>query len=82
MQGSSNKIHKPDCPLAHDLINKSSAIVGHCDLLLEEMPEDSPFRKRMFLVQQLARSMAADIVQFQCDLTRRRTVNSDKTSIF
>jgi hypothetical protein len=62
-----------DCPLAHNLINKLSVIVGTCDLLVEKAPEDSPVRPQMLLIQNVARSMAADLGQFQCDLVRLRT---------
>ena len=62
-----------DCPLAHDLINKLSVIVGTCDLLVEKAPEDSPALPQMLLIRNVARSMAADLGQFQCDLVRWRT---------
>lgn len=71
-QGSKNTQHQPECPLAHDLINKLSVVVGNCELLLENTPADSPLMSRMKLVRDTARSMAADLAEFQCELIRRR----------
>jgi len=66
-----------DCPLAHNLINKLSVIVGTCDLLVEKAPADSPALPQMLLIRGVARSMAADLGQFQCDLVRLRTKNPE-----
>jgi hypothetical protein len=81
MQRPKKNWYEPECPLAHALINKLSAMVGHCDLLRQEMPEDSPVVERIVLVQGLAKSMAADLAEFQCELIRLRTTNDGKPSI-
>jgi hypothetical protein len=64
--------YPPECPLAHDLINKLSVIVGQCDLMLEKTPEDSPVLKQMLLIRTMAKSVAAELGQLQCDLARLR----------
>ena len=61
-----------DCPLAHDLINKLTVIVGTCDLLVERTPENSPSLAQMLMIRNVARSMATDLGQLQCDLVRLR----------
>jgi len=33
---------QPECPLAHNLINKLSTVIGYCDLMLDKAPPDSP----------------------------------------
>ena len=66
-----------DCPLAHNLINKLAVIVRTCDPLVEKAPEDSRARPQMLLIRNIARSMAADLGQFQWDLVRRRTRNKN-----
>ena len=63
---------QPECPLAHTLINKLSTVIGNCDLLLEKAEEDSPELSRMKLIRDTAKSMAADLIEFQCDLATRR----------
>jgi hypothetical protein len=81
MQTPKKNWYEPECPLAHTLINKLSAVVGHCDLLRQEIPEDSPLEDRIALVQGLAKSMAADLAEFQCELIRLRTTNDGKASL-
>ena len=71
-QSFKDKEHQPECPLAHDLINKLSVVVGNCELLMENTPADSPLISRMKLVLDTARSMAADLAVFQCELIRKR----------
>jgi hypothetical protein len=64
-----------DCPLAYDLIHVLSVIVGTCDLMAQKTPESSPTLQPMLLMRNVARSMAADLGQFQCDLARLRSTN-------
>src|SRR6202140_4839092 len=51
MEESSRSNYQPDCPLAHDLINKLAVIVGQCDLLVEKTPKDSPLFKQTLLCE-------------------------------
>jgi nitrogen-specific signal transduction histidine kinase len=80
MEKSSNEPYQTDCPLAHDLINKLSIIVGNCDLLVERIPESSPLWNRMLLVRDLAKSVGEELGRLQCDLARVRTVADNKAS--
>jgi hypothetical protein len=63
--------YRPLCVLSHDLVNKLSAIIGHCDLLSKEAEVDSECARRLLLIRQIANSMAEQINQHQCDLEDR-----------
>jgi hypothetical protein len=71
MQEPQENYH-PECAVAHDLINRLSAIIGNCDLLAESTPPDSPSLERVLLIRHLANLIAKDLGQFQCDLARLR----------
>ena len=62
--------------VAHDLNNVLSGIVGYPDLLLMELPQDSPLRKPILNVQSSGQK-AADIVQDLLTLARRGVITSD-----
>jgi hypothetical protein len=83
MEETSRSNYQPDCPLAHDLINKLAVIVGQCDLLVEKTPKDSPLLKQTLLVRDLAKAVGSELGQLQCDLARLRTTNGldSKTSV-
>ncbi len=56
--------------VAHDLNNVLSGIVSYPDLLLMDLPEDSPLRKPILTIQKSGQK-AADIVQDLLTLARR-----------
>ena len=56
--------------VAHDLNNVLSGIVGYPDLLLMDLPEDSPLRDSVLCIQDSGQK-AADIVQDLLTLARR-----------
>ena len=72
---------QPECPLAHNLINKLSTVIGYCDLMLDKAPPDSPLLKHMHQIQSIAKSMATDLAQFQCELVKLRIGDGKKTSM-
>jgi hypothetical protein len=80
-QLSSTNKHQPECPLAHKLINKLSTVIGNCDLIVEKTPGDSPILQRMLLIRDTAKSMAADLAEFQCELARRRAEERQRASV-
>ena len=53
--------YEPSSKLAHELINKLAIIVGNCDLLEEEAPEDSHCLKRLRAIREVAMSMAKSL---------------------
>ena len=59
--------------VAHDLNNVLSGIVGYPDLLLMQIPEDSPLRRPVLAMQESG-DRAAAIVQDLLTLTRRNIV--------
>lgn len=63
--------------VAHDLNNILSGIVGYPDLLLMQLPPDSPFRRPVMTMQESGKKAAA-IVQDLLTLTRRYVI-VDKT---
>ncbi|MDM7919431.1 MAG: PAS domain S-box protein, partial [Methanosarcina sp.] len=63
--------------VAHDLNNILSGIVGYPDLLLMQLPSDSPFRRPVMTMQESGKKAAA-IVQDLLTLTRRNVI-VDKT---
>lgn len=75
---SNEKIHQPACLLAHDLLNKLSAIIGFCDLLIEKAEErgqDQECVKWLATVNDLSKSAIKTLVEHQCELAvviRRR----------
>ncbi len=56
--------------VAHDLNNMLSGIVGYPEILIMDLPEDSPMRK-MLTIMQTSGQKAAAIVQDMLTLTRR-----------
>lgn len=56
--------------VAHDLNNVLAGIVGYPDLLLRQIPEDSPFRKQVLTIKKSGEKAAA-IVQDLLTLARR-----------
>ena len=60
--------YEPSCTLAHGLVNKLAAIVGHCDLLKDYAPEDSECQKRLAAIRSIAKNMADELHGHTCDL--------------
>ena len=48
--------HEPVCMIGHDLINNLSAIIGHCELLIEVMAPGTIYDKRVILIREIARA--------------------------
>jgi len=66
--------------VAHDLNNVLSGIVSYPDLLLMDLPEDSPLRKPVLTIQKSGKK-AADIVQDLLTLARRGVVASEVVNV-
>jgi signal transduction histidine kinase len=62
--------------VAHDLNNVLSGIVSYPDLLLMDMPEDSPLRKPILTIKDSGQKAAA-IVQDLLTLARRGVMNTE-----
>lgn len=81
MEQSGKGMYEPECPLAHDFVNQLSALIGHCDLMVEKISVDSPLVRHVLVIRDIARGMAKDLNQFQCDLVNLRVSSCKKTSI-
>lgn len=66
--------------VAHDLNNVLSGIVSYPDLILTDLPEDSPLRKPILTIQQSGQKAAA-IVQDLLTLARRGVVATEVTNL-
>lgn len=66
--------------VAHDLNNILGGLVGYPDLLLMELPEDSPLRKPILTIQESGRKAAA-IVQDLLTLARRNVAVMEITQL-
>ncbi|MCK4469330.1 MAG: response regulator [Desulfobacterales bacterium] len=66
--------------VAHDLNNVLSGIVSYPELLLMDMPEDSPLRNPILTIQRSGQK-AADIVQDMLTLARRGVVATEITNL-
>ena len=57
--------HEPECMLAHELIDKLANLIGHCDLLSEEMEAGLRFANRVGVIQNAARKLVRDLIEHQ-----------------
>jgi two-component system cell cycle sensor histidine kinase/response regulator CckA len=62
--------------VAHDLNNILSGIVGYPDLILMQLPKDSPLRESILAIQRSGQK-AAEVVQDLMTLARRGTVSME-----
>ena len=69
MQSNGEK-HQHACLLAHDVVNKLSAIIGFCDLLVENAEQpDTECATRLTSIRELAKSAAKQLIDHQCELS-------------
>jgi hypothetical protein len=69
METAGHACNKPICLLSHELLNKLSVIVGHCDLV---KPSESPEKvcAHVTEIRIAAQSMAKYLQQTQCAVAR------------
>lgn len=71
----------PICLFAHDLVNKLSVIVGHCDLLREARSEDERAR-HLAQIRNIAKSECEKLHDHQCQLAlMTRSVSSQQEDV-
>lgn len=73
--------YEPECPMAHDLVNRLSALIGHCDLMIDAVSGDSKLLKNLSVIRNIANGMAKELNEFQCELVNARIANHNKTSL-
>ena len=64
--------HEPVCMVAHDMVNKLSAIVGHCDLLIEMTTAKTEHARRLVMIRELAESAATELKEHQRNIEAQR----------
>jgi hypothetical protein len=52
-------------PFVHDLVNQLAVIVGHCDLLSDNLKEGSQCSKRVSAIQEIAREIGNELNEYQ-----------------
>ena len=60
--------YQPICMLAHDLVNRLSIIVGHCDLIEEEQQDASRRSDSVRTIRDVAKSAAIELADHLCHL--------------
>jgi len=51
--------------VAHDMVNKLAAIVGHCDLLSEMTEQGTEYAKRVAVIRDIAESAVKELTEYQ-----------------
>ena len=54
----------------HDLVNQLAVIVGHCDLLSDDLKQGSQSAKRVVAIQEIGRGMAKELNEYQYRLSK------------
>lgn len=63
--GTDLQEYPPHFLFAHDLINKLSVVVGHCDLLKNHAPADLECQRRLAAIREIASGMATQLADYQ-----------------
>lgn len=66
---SKEKWHQPTYLVVHDLVNKLSGIIGHCDLLLEKAVPGTEYEKRLALICDLAHATVNELTTHRRQLS-------------
>jgi len=59
--------YQPNCLLAHELINKISVVVGHCDLV-KDVTDNPAVHTRLQTIRNIATEIAASLTKHQCQI--------------
>jgi signal transduction histidine kinase len=59
----------PNCSLAHDLLNKLTAILGQCEMLQPEVTTEVA-AQRVAVIRELAAQLAQTVIRHQCALDK------------
>jgi hypothetical protein len=63
---------QPACQIAHNLVNKLSAIIGHCELVSTKAEQGTECAKRLVLIRDLAKSAAKELTEHQDQILQSR----------
>jgi hypothetical protein len=59
---------QPACMAAHHLVNQLSAIVGHCDLLIEMTEHGTEQARRIAAIREIANTAVRELTEYQRQL--------------
>jgi hypothetical protein len=59
---------QPACMVAHHLVNQLSAIVGHCDLLIEMTEQGTEQARRLAMIREIANTAVKELTEHQRQL--------------
>jgi hypothetical protein len=65
----------------HDLVNQLAVIVGHCDLVSDDLEQGSQSAKRVVAIQEIIRGMAQELNEYQYRLSKSRSVGMQKRDV-
>lgn len=74
-------MHSPGYMFVHQLISQLSSIVGHCDLLKEDLPKDAKCESHLYAIQNTARSMVEALKKEQSNVVAMREIPPMKRTI-
>jgi hypothetical protein len=57
--------------LLHNIANKLNILIGNCDLVAENIPENSSLRRRVMVIRDVANAMAKEIKDFRARQRQR-----------
>lgn len=60
--------HQPVFMATHHLVNQLSAIVGHCDLLIEKTEQGTEYARRLALIRDIANTAVKELKEHQRQL--------------
>jgi len=69
MSDSNVGCYEPACLLAHRLVDKLSVIIGHCDLVSEEVEAGSECAKHLGMIHSVAAEMAKELSVHHCQVS-------------
>jgi hypothetical protein len=82
LDGRQNRARELTRSFVHDLVNKLAVIVGHCDLLSDNLKQGSKSAKRVIAIQEIGRDMAKELNQYQYGLSKSvRSVGMQKRDV-
>jgi len=66
----------------HDLVNQLAVIVGHCDLVSDDLKQGSQSAKRVVAIREIGRGMAQELNEYQYRLSKSvRSVGMQKRNV-
>ena len=66
----------------HDLVNQLAVIVGHCDLVSDDLKQGSQAANRLLAIREIGQGMAQELNEYQYRLSKSvRSVGAQKRDV-